>query len=226
MTGTSYPENSDYILFSMELDNLFELRNKHVLEICSGPGDLSYTISKYDPGRVLAIDGSEKMIAHSTGKHMNANLEFRLGDIFEMVDLKGEFDLVVCQNSLHHFSGDTLAAFFNVSCGYLKPGGSLFLSDYRRESINDTILSQRLKGTNKHVREDLMHTILASYTKEELASAMNNLKEKIEYDVFFPEEAFRYLKKTPEYREIVSNDPHPHYLDYELSLRVRMTRLQ
>jgi SAM-dependent methyltransferase/DNA-binding NarL/FixJ family response regulator len=228
-TGTSYPENSDYILFSMELDRAFNLKGKRVLEFCTGPGDLTRVISTYGPVAVTGVDGSEYMVRFAKGKHFGPNLEYRLANLFELNERQPDLrnaDLVVCQNSTHHFSEKLLVSFFKVALDLLKPGGMVYVSDYRREFLEEWVLAQRLMATNRHVRQDLVNTFLASFTKDEIVQILSSFGSKISFDVFYPDSEYVALKKDPRFKEIVAQDPHPHYLDYKLSLRIKIEKLQ
>ena len=214
--GCSYPENSDYILFAMEINNLFGLKGKKILDFCSGPGDLSLNLAKYQSSSVIGVDGSNYMIDFAKNKHSEKSLSFEICDLLNLgqsLETLKDADLVVCQNSMHHFKDATLKAFFKSGLDCLKPGGSMYISDYRREDIDDNYLSQRLLATNKHVRQDLVNTIQASLTQEELSEVLHQFGDTIEYSVTHPDKVFSFLKRQPEYREIVSKDPHPHYLE-------------
>lgn len=224
--GTSYPENSDYILFAKEIDTKFGLRDKHVLEFCTGPGDLARIICGYGPKTVLAVDGSPEMIDWAACRHMRENLSFEKADIFHMDGSDNFYDLVVCQNALHHFNGSDVHRLFRTALDLLKPGGVFYLSDYRREAIDPEILTQRLAATHPSVRTDLMHTLNACYTRDELLARLADLTLEADIHVFFPEKEYDRLSRDPEFREIVATDPHPHYLDYELSLRVELVKLE
>jgi len=226
-TGCSYNENSDYVLFAMELYNAFGLRGKKILEFCTGPGDLSARINEYEPARIVGIDGAPYMITGAKKKHKAQNLDFRLADIFRLSEENRDLrdsDLIICQNSIHHFTDEDLHNLFEAALDCLKPGGSFYVSDYRREGLLDSFVAQRLLATNKYVRRDLMNTFQASFTKKELEEVLKGFGDRIEYSVFLPDKEFVALKRDPRYQGVVANDPHPHYLDYSLSLRVHVIK--
>jgi 2-polyprenyl-3-methyl-5-hydroxy-6-metoxy-1,4-benzoquinol methylase len=221
--GTSYPENSDYSLFTLELNRLFNLKNKDIVEFCSGPGDLSKEIAKLGAKSVIGIDDSEMMINYSKTKHDLPNLFFNRKNIFDIQD-SNKKDLIVCQNSMHHFEDKTLVDLFKSSLDYLKKGGNVYFSDYRRENIDSEILTARLRGTNLSVVDDLMNTIQASYTKSELENILRDLGSNVEWSVYTPEREHDVLRKNPLYNSIVAKDPHPHSLDYRLSQRIHIKK--
>jgi SAM-dependent methyltransferase/CheY-like chemotaxis protein len=223
--GTSYPQNADYLLFSKELNLVFGLEGKMVAELCSGPGDLSKQISRYDPAYVMGIDGSEFMIRYSKSAHKKDNLEYLCADLLDLDQFPSHFDLVVCQNSIHHFDNQALEKFFRKSLALLKPGGFLYVADYRRELLSTDIFIQRLEATNVNVHEDLINTFKACSTKEELSNLLSVFKDLAHFEVYDPVKEFEMLKIDPEYSKIVEQDPHPHYLDYGLSLRVKGRKL-
>lgn len=223
--GTSYPKNGDYLLFSKELNHVFGLEGKKIAELCSGPGDLAKQICRYNPSYVLGIDGSEFMIRYSKDTHRMDNLEYLCADILELDQFPNQFDLVVSQNSIHHFDNQSLTAFFKTALGLLKPGGFIYVADYRRELLSTDIFIQRLEATNVNVHEDLINTFKACSTKEELTDLLTAFKAEAHFEVFDPVKEIEMLKNDPEYQKIIEEDPHPHHLDYGLSLRVKGRKL-
>ena len=222
--GTSYPDNSDYLLFARELDIHFQLRGKNIAEFCTGPGNLAYVICGYTPETMLAIDASQEMLRRASMKHKHEKLIFKQDDLFKLRCKKDHYDLVVCQNSMHHFDDEMLFDFFHAGLDCLRPGGVFYISDYRREEINGDILSDRLRGTNAKVRQDLIRTLQASYTRDELMPVLNDLGELAQWEVYFPDWELAELKKDPGFQAVVAADPHPHVLDYDLSLRVKIQK--
>jgi SAM-dependent methyltransferase len=162
--------------------------------------------------------------------HEHPKLEYRLCDLFNLnesnPDLK-DADVVVCQNSMHHFSDETLYSFFKAGIDLLKKGGNFYVSDYRREELDAEFLAQRLIATNKLVREDLVHTFQAALTKKDIEGILNQFGDTINYKIFHPDEKegiFDKVKSQPDYETIIANDRHPHYLDYKLSLRIQIEK--
>ena len=221
INGTCYESNSDYILFAREIHKLFNLTGKRVAEFCTGPGMLSLELAKYSPELVYGIDGSWHMIQNARSLTDNSGkVRFICSNLLDLNGNPSNLDMVVCQNSLHHFDSGFLSLFIQSALRSLKPGGYLYLSDYKRESLNPGVLAKRLEETNEHVREDLINTFKAAFTRYELAWIFTEFTDQMDFDVFFPDDIFCQLQQEDDYQPIIECDPHPHYLDYDLSLRV------
>ncbi len=94
-----------------------------LLEIGCGTGQITpWLCSAVAPGRVVAVDFSQAMLARARAKDIPA--EFRLLDICSDRP-EGEFDLALCFHSFPHFR-DQAGALANISAA-LKPGGSLIV---------------------------------------------------------------------------------------------------
>ncbi len=225
IAGTCYPENADYPLFAREIDRLFGIKGRRIAEFCTGPGMLSLELGRYGPEVVHGIDGSQRMIDHALSMDgANAAVRFLCTDLFALNGCFHDLDLVVCQNSLHHFGDHALRRFMEVGLECLRSGGHLYIADYRRESLDPRLLAQRLERTSPHVVEDLLNTIKASFTRLELLEALEQFRDRADFQVFLPDDVFAELQCQPGYQEIVDSDPHPHHLDYHLSLRAKIRK--
>lgn len=225
--GTSYNENSDYELFAKEINILFGIKDKRILEFCSGPGRLALKLGEYKPTFVLGIDASKEMIEHSQRINTLSEVMFERQDVLNPNGaLRKDYDLVVSQNSMHHFNPEQLPSFFKAGINAINVGGYMYVADYRREEIEDAILIERLVRTNPHVKKDFENTLRASYTRREIEEVLNSLADKIEFEVFYPEREYRRLQRDSAFTQAVSNDPHPHHLDYGLSLRIKIRKIK
>lgn len=222
--GTSYPENSDYILFAREINNYFSLKGKHIAEFCTGPGWLARQLCDYNPASVTGVDASEFMIGHASSVHSHYGLQFRQADVFDSA-VTEHFDIIVCQNSLHHFSNEEVVQFFNSGLSSLKPGGIFYIADYRRDATSHSLFSKRFQQTNINIRTDFLNTLNASFTIEELDCILReNAGLQCNYEIFIPDTALKDLKADPDFAEIVDRDPHPHWLDWNFTLRVKLMK--
>jgi SAM-dependent methyltransferase len=108
-----------------EWRNLLDLRaGQDVLEVGCGTGQITgWLTDRVRPGRVIAVDFSQAMIAKARSKSIQA--EFRCADVCRD-DLAGEqFDVILCFHAFPHFR-DKPTALANLARA-LKPGGQLVI---------------------------------------------------------------------------------------------------
>ena len=84
-----------------------------LLDVGCGPGTISVDLARLvAPGRVVAIDASAAVIAdaqrHGTEAHA-ANVTFRVGDVYALVDADASYDVVHVHQVLQHLT-DPVAA--------------------------------------------------------------------------------------------------------------------
>lgn len=105
-----------------------------VLEIGSGPGELSLEIGRRLPGvEVVGIDLAAEMVeralARARGEPVGSGVRFQLADAAALPFTDGTFDVVVSTLSLHHWS-DPAAVFAEIA-RVLRPGGEALTYDLR-----------------------------------------------------------------------------------------------
>ncbi|MDY7011187.1 MAG: class I SAM-dependent methyltransferase, partial [Planctomycetota bacterium] len=107
-----------------ELRGMMGLQSgQYLLEIGCGTGQITpWFCSAVAPGRVVAVDFSQAMLAKAQSKGIDA--DFRLLDICSERP-EGRFDLALCFHSFPHFR-DQKGALANISA-VLKPGGELIV---------------------------------------------------------------------------------------------------
>lgn len=100
---------------------------KKVLDLACGSGWLSVFMSKYG-FEVTGIDIAKPAIdlAKLWASEENANINFLVGDIFNLPFKEGSFDAVVCNSSLEHFRLDQAEKIFSNIHRILVPGGFFF----------------------------------------------------------------------------------------------------
>ncbi len=104
--------------------SLFEsLVHGDVLEVGCGVGTFTRRLVNTPAlRRLLAIDLSAAAVAHCRERVQHDALEVRVADV---LDVAGQFDLIVCMNVLEHIEDDERA--LRHMLALLKPGGTLFL---------------------------------------------------------------------------------------------------
>ncbi len=145
------------------------------LEIGPGPGYLGLEWLKNTQGTTLkGLDISSDMIAVA---QRNAEV-YKLSDRVEYVKSSGAnlpfenefFDAVFTASSLHEWSQpkQTLNEIWRV----LKPGGKLFISDFRRDMFPPLKWCLSLVAKPKAIRPGLRTSINAAYTPDEVKALL------------------------------------------------------
>jgi 2-polyprenyl-3-methyl-5-hydroxy-6-metoxy-1,4-benzoquinol methylase len=229
--GVTYAENADYILLPMELGaKVGGLEGKTILDFCTGPGGLANIMSQYAGTKVLGVDGSEHMLKWAREHNAGDGVTYVMANLFALDEMANKYpelakaDVVVCQNSMHHFSDETLYSFFEAGVNALKPGGTMYVADYRREELDPFAVADRLLATNHFVRGLLVDTFESSLRRDEIVPVLDQFGDRIEYKVFFPTAEYKQLQSNPEVVAAINADRHPHHMDYNLSLRVEIKK--
>ncbi len=173
---------------------LHELKLKgteRVLELGSGPGQLSIEIAKrLNGGRVTGLDISEEMVKLASRKAEERglkNLDFRVGDISDLHVEDKTFD--ICVNSyLIHWIRDIPLFLQNIR-RVLKDGGRLGIISPSTEWYGE--IRQAYRKVMEHYREYLPeHALIEPIgikirTEEELHDLLSAAEFKIEKSIAF-----------------------------------------
>ncbi len=215
-----YPENSDPGLVVEELRQSFTrgIERSRVLEIGPGPGYLCRELMRAGASFVVGVDPSAEMIAHVKEKYQHEiaqeRMRFVSASVYDLPkEFAGEFDLVVCQNSLHQLF-DPLHA-LNGMVKAAKIGGEVHVFDFRRD-ISPELLVGRIGYTKREIWQDLANSICAALTKEEVSGYLCEIPG-IEFTVA---DAINPTKLSERARQLIAFDPVPHHKDYAVSQKI------
>jgi SAM-dependent methyltransferase len=107
-------------------------RYRRILDAGCGNGRVTALLASLAPAaEILGIDLTEVDIARANTRSFR-NVSFARADLRESLSHLGLFDLIYCQEVLHH-TGDPRRAFRNLS-EILAPGGKLAIYVYRRKA--------------------------------------------------------------------------------------------
>ena len=108
-----------------------------IADLGAGEGTVSQLLARRAK-KVIAVDNSEKMVEFGSNlahAHKVKNLEYRLGDLEELPIKKGEVDVAIFSQSLHHAQHPprALAEAFRI----VKPGGRVILLDLLKHHFEE-----------------------------------------------------------------------------------------
>jgi len=170
-----------------------------IVDVGCGIGRLAYNYANFiRSNRIIGIDKSPKAIEIAKSKFKAPNLEYMVGDVYDLTNLVGNADLVTVKGALHHF--DYLGKAIDQLVGILSPKGTLFIQDFDRRmtesfintsiveipkqetqricdiilghSPDDSLKLLRQKGHLQHKETLTIISILAAYTSKEVAQAL------------------------------------------------------
>jgi ubiquinone/menaquinone biosynthesis C-methylase UbiE len=150
-----------------------------VLDVGTGPGFVAIEVAWLLQGtdcRVVGMDLSQAMLtiaAENAAKHgLNGTLTWREGDAKAMSFGDGEFDLIVCNDSLHHWE-DPLPVFDEMA-RVLKRDGKCIVHDSKRLQKWTARFVSRFIGLMipADFRVHYWNSIQSSYTPEELQALL------------------------------------------------------
>ena len=211
-----YPETSDYTILADEVLRKFGIRGKTVLEVGPGPGNLCEEFLRRGARRVVGLDGSEEMVRYATDKYRGQIREGRMGFVLDSVyamPFGPDFDLVVCQNTLHQFYEPEKA--LQEMARVVALGGVVYVADFRRDCSPENF-RERIGYTKPEIRQALTDSVVASLTKQEVRDFLDRISG-ISYSVTDAEDP-RGL--YPLVDRAIARDPVPHFRDYFISQRI------
>ena len=118
---------------AVDLVSLPQDRDTRILDVAAGHGAYGITFAQKNPrAHVVALDWPNVLKVAQENAH-TAGLTDRFntiaGDAFT-ADLRGEYDLVLAPNFLHHFDREQCTAFLRRIHGALKPEGKIAIVEF------------------------------------------------------------------------------------------------
>ncbi|HEY9900093.1 MAG TPA: class I SAM-dependent methyltransferase [Pantanalinema sp.] len=95
-----------------------------LLELCCGDGFISHYFYSHKVAHMIAVDFDPAAVRHASIHHAGPNISFQLADIRQSLP-EGEFDNVVWDAAIAHFTPEETSAILRNIRSRLKPGGIL-----------------------------------------------------------------------------------------------------
>ncbi len=227
--GCDYPESVDDLLLALEMQRLFgpiEIRRMKILDAMCGPGRLGREFLNLGSQHIMFHDGDETMITHAKTEALKSmqsgqSIGIVRSDVANIPLSDNTFDLVICHNSTHQLSDlGRLSSAMREFLRIVVPGGYVVIADFQRPRTIDfkKAASDRLDVTKEEIRELLIPTYVASFSKEEFRDALQSIVGVKDWSIKDAEPPVL----TSQMQEIVDADPvKGHIMDYSpVSLRV------
>ncbi len=125
---------------------------KRILDIACGAGYGSNILLQANASFVLGCDISEVNIIYNISNNKHDNIEFKVKNIEKPI-LEGEFDVVVCFETIEHVN-NFRSALDNLYVS-LKKGGKIIISSPNRK-VTNPYLGMDERASDYHVREFTM----------------------------------------------------------------------
>jgi 2-polyprenyl-3-methyl-5-hydroxy-6-metoxy-1,4-benzoquinol methylase len=106
-----------------EILNSISWKNKRVLDIGCGTGELAYLLSQQGTKSVIGVDFSREAIDRATESYSRENLSYLRADVSSV---KGIFDVILLVGTLEHV--DDPLSFLRWAKKKLAPGGSIIVT--------------------------------------------------------------------------------------------------
>ncbi len=108
------------------LDLVEPLANAAIIDVGCGTGIVTNTVlPRIANGTVLALDLSPSMIAKARESLCDPRVELRVGDALDAAIASASVDVVLCYNTVPHFSSANAAV--QEMARWLRPGGRLLI---------------------------------------------------------------------------------------------------
>lgn len=143
-------------------------RGGAVLDTCSGLGWGANIVASVARS-VDAVDLDEASVEFSSGQWQRENLRFREGNVLALPFADASYDVVLCMESIEHFTKEDGRKYLRELARVCKPGGAIFGSSAFPETRRG---ATRLCAKNPH------H--LHIYTRSELIELLEELGWKID----------------------------------------------
>ena len=150
---------------------------RRILDAGCGPGHKAAWLARLAPhAAVVAMDLSESIFLAARRYRDRPNMVFVKGDIAATPFRDGAFDLINCDQVLHHTDDPpaTLAEFRRI----LAPGGTLHTYVYARKALPRELLDEHFREASKHLSREELWALSEQLTR--LGKALSELNATVD----------------------------------------------
>jgi len=155
-----------------------ELTGGTIVDLGSGPADIPIRLARALPRlQIIAVDGSEAMLAHARSAVARAGLTDRIkllrARVSPLPSRSHAFDAVVSNSLLHHLSDPD--GFWLEVARVGRPGAALFVMDlFRPESREQArgIVETAAADEDPILNQDFFNSLLAAFTVDEVRAQL------------------------------------------------------
>lgn len=88
---------------SEAVQSLVNMNGKNIIDIGCGDGKYTFELLKFNPNYLLGVEPADKAILVAKSKISGQkNIDFIVGDIYNVASLKKRFDIAIVRGVLHH----------------------------------------------------------------------------------------------------------------------------
>jgi 2-polyprenyl-3-methyl-5-hydroxy-6-metoxy-1,4-benzoquinol methylase len=170
-------ENQGFVERLLEyFPELASIRNLHILDLGTGPGDIPIRLAKGLPhSHITAVDASMPMIRLAEGAVKAAGLQDRIRLHCERIQTfsLAEPAQAVVSNSLLHHLPNPLRFWYAIKT--LSPGAAVLVMDLLRPDSKEAaqaIVDQYTANESPILRRDFYNSLLAAFSEDEVAGQL------------------------------------------------------
>jgi ubiquinone/menaquinone biosynthesis C-methylase UbiE len=154
-----------------------------VLEVAPGPGYLSIELAKLGKYKIVGLDISKDFveIARKNAKTAGVDVDFRQGNVADIVSPDSAFDFIICTAAFKNFK-EPLRALTEMH-RVLKPGGTALIIDMNKNASKQQLEASTREMGEKGLEAFFMQVIFKYFLKKGAYSKdeFNGLISKTEF---------------------------------------------
>lgn len=215
----SFGHDSSHALYTYIFNHMqIDVRNKKILDLGCGRGELCIASMRRGAEKVLGLDFSRDAVAIAT-EHLNhcedlagKDIRFLEGNALEL-NLNEKFDIIFLTDIIEHLYDDQLDTLFQKVAAHLAPGGKVVIHTMPTKEFIlfgqfIKFLTYVVKGKKHHFltfKSQAAETHVNLHHKEQLKRNLKKFDSRIWYDFADKGPVKNMISRTPLVRFISGN---------------------